>query len=82
MTFRKGQNNTRNLCTRVAGTIRGTKKDNPDDPAIMSDKQRARTVAFLLEGGGFDARLGVSAGDGKTRPSMFSGHPTVVCAVE
>lgn len=69
-------------CVVATSTTRGTGKDNPGDPASMNDLQRARTIAFPLNGQStFNVELGVTAKGGPAhgRPFLFTGHPTVAC---
>lgn len=67
-------------CYTAKSTGRGTNDDNPDDPATMDDVQRARTIAFPLNGkSSFSAELSVSPTGEGGRNFLFSGHPTVAC---
>jgi hypothetical protein len=67
-------------CASVKSTVRGTAKDNPDDPTTLSEKQKARTATFMLgQGSTFMAELAVGTCKGGGRNFMFTGEPLVTC---
>ena len=40
--------NSEFIAVNFKSTVRGTAKDNPDDPALLSQQQKARTGSFVL----------------------------------
>lgn len=74
------EKNVDNTCTSVKSTVKGTAKDNPDDPAMLSEQQKARTATFVLgQSSQFEANLAVGKCSGG-RNFMFTGNPAVQCA--
>lgn len=70
-------------CSMVQSTQRGTGSDNPDDPDLMDDTQRARSVAFPIQGKStFSVELAVSAKGRQGRGFLFTGSPTVACQAD
>jgi len=47
-------------CVKATSTTAGTGKDNPDNLEEMSQSQRARAIAYKINGASFTATLGVS----------------------
>jgi len=68
------------VCHGFTSTVRGTGKDNPQNPAELTKMQAARSVTFE-----FHSRASISftaeiTGKGKTpRPIIFSFEPQVAC---
>jgi len=72
--------NVDDTCTKVQSTVRGTSKDNPTDPAMLSEQQKARTATFILgQASTFEANLEVGKCTGG-RNFMFTGNPAAVCS--
>jgi len=69
-------------CIKATSTTAGTGKDNPDNLEEMSQVQRARTIAYKVEGSTFTATLGVSKKGHNPRRFNFAGHPSVSCVLK
>jgi len=69
-------------CVRVTSTAHGTGKDNPVSVEGMSQTQRARAVAFKVQGSTFTAKLGVSKKGHNPRKFNFAGKPSVACVLK
>lgn len=68
-------------CVKATSTTAGTGRDNPDNLEEMSQQQRARTIAYKVEGSSFTATLGVSRRGHNPRRFNFAGHPSVACVL-
>jgi hypothetical protein len=69
-------------CVKATSSTAGTGRDNPDNLEEMSQVQRARTVAYKIEGSTFSATLGVSRRGHNPRRFNFAGHPSVACVLK
>lgn len=68
-------------CVKATSTTAGTGRDNPDNLEEMSQTQRARTIAYKVEGSSFTATLSVSRRGHNPRRFNFAGHPSVACVL-